>query len=191
MHLNCLIRVSINVDTKRLFLCTDSTRPAAILQYFFFFTCFYNIIIVYQIDKGHSNSGEKGWIGRLLNKFQAVRTAIGWWITLVASKRWEQTLSSRLLWTLSRGVIGRRTCHSSVPRLGCSAPLKRSIDGRIGLCSERRYPYVFHCSKTKPCSVLVIPLLVAGFPATPLLELSCFFSLRAVTSGLDDAIAAF
>lgn len=77
------------------------------------------------------------------------------------------------------------------PRLGCSATLRCSIDGRTGLCSERRYPYVFHCSKTKPCSSPVLALLVAGFSAAPFLELSRFFSQREVTSGLDDAIAAF
>ena len=49
----------------------------------------------------------------------------------------------------------------------------------------------FFVAKQKPCSVLVTSLRVAGLSARLFLELSCLFSLRAVTSGLDDAIAAF
>lgn len=105
-------------------------------------------------------------------------------------------MAARLLVSLLEDLIGRRICHSRPlpappPRLGCSAALRCSSDGRTEQCGANRGAYAFCCGKTKPWSVLVASLVLAGLFATPFMELSWFSSLCAVTSGTDDAVAAF
>ena len=111
----------------------------------------------------------------------------------------------------ARFPIGRRARQSArPPRLGCSAPLRCSIDGRTELCSGkgRRTSsvvgffclfvfYVTHRRETEkqlqtgPCCFRVVSVLLAGSSSSSP-ELSWVSSLRAaVTSGSDDAIAAF
>lgn len=177
--------------------------------YLFFYSTFLQNLNFYQITTEPRIHGEQY---ETLTSFRDARSAIGWWITRVPSNGESEPSWSRLLGTrceVSYWTPGSVSQPARPPRLGCSAPLKMLnwwAYGAVQWKKEGEPPVFFllRCfivathrketeqqHRTEPCCFRLVSALLAGSSSSSP-ELSWVSSLRAaVTSGSDDAIAAF